>query len=139
MTTSTELVSLASSIRVRPKRHRYFVELPGEKRTVLTTGKAKALIAELGALLELHHRWILEDFERIIAIPDDEPIEPVDEPLYAVSIFQELHSGDEIDLLKASLEDAVYGWRIGYDESRVDWVLRINREAEETFDGIDWE
>lgn len=121
--TPTPIASDITVIKVTTRRHKYIVTFAGEKRTVLTTRKAKALLAELDAIAELDGKWLEENF-------DSEDYSAA--PLYAVSIFEQAHSGEDLGMLRAHLQDALLGTD-DLQESRVAFLTRVRREAEEAF------
>lgn len=121
--TPTQIRSTASIAKVTTRRHRYIVTFAGEKRAVLTTRKAKATLAELDAIMAQDSQWLADNFDS-----DDYS----EAPLYAVSIFEQKHSGEDLNMLRAWLQDAILGWDGGY-ESHVSFLTRIRREAEEAF------
>jgi len=132
MTITTASKNNAEAIKVIPKRHKFFVSMPGEKRAVLTRGQAVALFEELTAIEERHFSWIHEIFDRSLAAADDEVIPPVEELPYAVSIFEKEHSGEDLQMLQAWLKDTLFGWYDPYYR-QVTFIKRIRREADELF------
>ena len=131
--------SNAEPIRVLRKRHRYFVSMPGEKRLVLTRSQAVALHGELQLIEDLHFEWIGKAFD--LAISDGEgPVEQ--DPLYATSIFEHGHSGDDLQMLQAWLADRLYGTMFQDDNpyyGHVTFLKRIRKDSLSWMDKSDAE
>ena len=136
MTITTASKNNAEAIKVLPKRHKFFVTMPGEKRAVLTRGQAVELSEELTAIEEQHLSWIHETFEQSREIADDEVIPYVEEQPYTVSIFEKEHSGADIQMLLAWLRDALFGWSNPYYRS-VTFIKRVRRQADQLFADLD--
>jgi len=136
MTITTASKNNAEAIKVIPKRHKLFITMPDEKRVVLTQREAKALYLELQQIEDLDAQLISDYFDQVLAAPEDEVL-PYGEPaLYAVSIFEKEHDGDDLQLLQAWLKDALFGWDDPYYR-QVTFIKRIRRDAERTFAGLD--
>lgn len=135
MTITTASKNNAESIKVLPKRHKFFISMTGEKRAVFTRGKAIELYWELDLLINNYHDWLMDDFEASMAVPEGAEALQSDEPLYAVSIFEKGHNGEDLTMLQAWLKDALFGWSDPLYR-QVTFIKRIRRDAEQTFAGI---
>lgn len=105
----------------------HIVSFPDELRTGLTTRKAHALLAELDTIAEVDSEWLADNFDS-----DDF----AEAPLYAVSIFERKHSAEDLGMLRAHLQDALFGTDC-LQESRVAFLTRVRREAEAAFADFD--